>query len=277
VTPERASSDEAAEPLNREAEEPLHRGESEDDGEGPVSSIPVAAECEASAKTRVYARFEERPSQLTKPQPFTVLEPAARTHIFPAPVPHLPEQRFSAGGTQIMAAPNLDEVARAPDSTTQHFSVEQLLSRRAQLEPQADPPPQLEPEPDPQLLEVPKTPSRLWLRASMLCLLLASAGMLLWEPSASSSGAAPRSAASGLASAAAHKGASGAVAPTPLPVVSSDPRVTLQRTAADVVAEGRYQEALAIYRKLAASEPDTRAYTEIVQILEHRLAARKGK
>ena len=57
----------------------------------------------------------------------------------------------------------------------------------------------------------------------------------------------------------------------PLPRVSVDPRVTLQRAAADVLAEGRYPEALVLYRRLVEAEPNNQNYAEVVRLLEQRL------
>jgi hypothetical protein len=53
--------------------------------------------------------------------------------------------------------------------------------------------------------------------------------------------------------------------------VPTNPNAT-PRGAADAVAEGRYADALALYRSLAAAEPGQNAYRDAARILEERLA-----
>lgn len=63
-------------------------------------------------------------------------------------------------------------------------------------------------------------------------------------------------------------------APAPL---QYDQRLTLQRAAADALAEGRYEAAIALYRRMAELEPNHPAYGQAVRILEERLSGGHGE
>jgi hypothetical protein len=70
-------------------------------------------------------------------------------------------------------------------------------------------------------------------------------------------------------------------APAPSPTTSGPtPRPALDITtasAASAFSAGRYPEALAAYRTLAATKPATEAYAVIARILERKLQARCDK
>jgi cytochrome c-type biogenesis protein CcmH/NrfG len=50
----------------------------------------------------------------------------------------------------------------------------------------------------------------------------------------------------------------------------------MQRRAIDLYIAGQYAEALALYRQLAASDPDDAAYTSMIEILEARVRCHDG-
>ena len=229
----------------------------------------------SSQDTRIYRRSAER-------------EPA-RMPAEPARAQSEPHPRFAAGGTQILGAPAGIRSTPSALAQTQHFAVEQLLSRRAdltrELEQQlnreleqelamltteSEIPPRA--EESQQSLEVrtrPAKPRKIWLRLCMLGLLLASVAMLLYKPAAE---LAPAPQATPLpATLPMSEGPAPTPVATPTPAVALGPHTTLQRAAADVIAEGRYADALSLYRQLAETEPESPAYAEVVQILEHRL------
>jgi tetratricopeptide (TPR) repeat protein len=177
----------------------------------------------------------------------------------------------------------------SPHSQTRQFSVEQLLLRRAKFEREQERNRELEqelallsPESETPLdtleaqqrLELsprakPKIP---WLRLCMVGLFLASVAMLLYKPAAEPAPS-PRSNPLPAPPAVSEAAAPTEVAPAPAAAVVLKPRITLQRAATDLVAEGRYPEALPLYRQLAKSEPENSAYAEVVQILERRIAS----
>jgi len=258
--------------------------------------------------TRIfYSSGADREAGAPKSDGFSVVEPAARTTLFPArsaaepakdspePGPNAgePRPRFAAGGTQIMSRSHeLTSVPSAPSALaqTRQFSVDQLLSRRAEfnreqelnrelerelglLAPSSEPPQDtVEVQPSLDVSRPPAKPSKRWLRLSMLGLLLASGALLLFKPRAEPA-ASPRTTSSSAPAAGSELAASTPVLPPPAASVALKPHSTRQRLAADVIAEGRYAEALPLYRQLAASEPENSAYAEVVQILERRIAA----
>ena len=246
----------------------------------------------SKSDTRIDARSPERDSPAPQPQGFSTVEPAARTMLFPPLSPNEPVRipaepardqneprpRFADGGTQILSAP------RAA-AQTQHFGVERLLSRREALNRELEqelalmssesehPPGTEEIQPILEVSPAPAKPRKLWLRLSMLGLLLATVAMLFYKPPPAEPSPPPRVTPS-LAPRLASEGSPPTrVAPAPTPGVAPGPHTTLQRAAADVLAEGRYAEALILYRQLAESEPENPAYAEVVQILEHRIAS----
>jgi hypothetical protein len=197
--------------------------------------------------------------------------------MVPAPKPA--NANFAAGGTLILGPDAaLAERQGQPEmpslDQTQHFSAEQLLARRADLEQRLNS--ELDRELD--LLSEPEAPptkndrfnAKRVLRSALMLGLLGGSAYLFMLPPAES---APANA-SARASAAAPTSSQRLEAPraVALPAdVPVDSRVTLQRAAADVVAQGRYPEALVLYRRLREHEPDNQAYAEIVRILEERL------
>jgi len=211
-----------------------------------------------------------------------------------------PRPRFADGGTQILSAPTRilsapTRILSAPRAAaqTQHFGVERLLSRREALNRELEqelnreleqelalmssesehPPGTEEIQPILEVSPAPAKPRKLWLRLSMLGLLLATVAMLFYKPPPAEPSPPPRVTPS-LAPRLASEGSPPTrVAPAPTPGVAPGPHTTLQRAAADVLAEGRYAEALILYRQLAESEPENPAYAEVVQILEHRIAS----
>ena len=262
----------------------------------------------SSQNTRLfYSPHADRDRVAPKPDGFSAVEPAARTTLFPAhganvtarippePArkPSEPRPGFAAGGTQIMRVREPIRDAPSALSQTGQFSVERLLLRRAEFNRQQELNRELEQglallSPDSQIpldpLEVQQTldlspqrakPSRRWLRLCMLGLFLTSAAMLLYKPAAEPDPS-PRSTpipAAPAAPAMSELATPTEVAPPPAAAVVLKPRITLQRAATDLVAEGRYAEALPLYRQLAQSEPANSAYAEVVQILERRIAA----
>jgi hypothetical protein len=247
--------------------------------------------------TRLHSLREGREPSAPPREGFAVVEPAARTTLFPAPSANDPVRvpadrarnpserpRFADGGTQIMSVPDQNRRAPGAGVETQHFSVERLRSRRAELDREQELNRQLEQElalltRDSGAPEIQPTsdstrpatrPSKLWLRLGMLGLLLASVAMLLYKPAAEPA-ALPRPSLTPAPPAAPEGSApAGAALPQAAAVVLK-PHATLQRAAADVIAEGRYAEALPLYRQLAESEPDNAAYAEVVQILARRI------
>lgn len=259
----------------------------------------------SNSSTRVYSRPVDKQSPLPKPPAYSVVEPAARTTLFPArtpnepvPAPASPAQdasepraRFSDGGTQILPGRPSPQGPRPIDSAqTQHFAVEQLLSRRAELNRErerelnreldqelallasdVDGRPQLEVPAPLEAESPPAKPKKLALRLSMVGLLLASVAMLVYDPSPEV--ASPRPPTPVPTQQPAEPTVRSRVEPAHAPAVAPSAHGTLQRSAADVIAEGRYAEALTLYRQLAESEPTNPAYAEVVEILEQRLAA----
>ena len=250
-----------------------------------------------------YARHADRDAAAPKPEGFSVVESTARTTLFPArsakepariaPEPACapsepPRARFAPGGTLIMSVPDHSHSAPSALSQTRQFPIEQLLSRRAGFNREQELNRELERElallsrdsetapgaedqqacnPSPQRVK----PNRRWLRLCMLGLFLVSAAMLLYKPAAEPT-ASPPSSRLPAPGALSEPAAPGQVAPHPATTVMLKPHTTLQRGAADMVAEGRYTEALPLYRELAKSEPENSAYAQVVQILEHRIA-----
>jgi hypothetical protein len=253
--------------------------------------------------TRLFYPHADRDGAAPQPDSFSVVEPAARTTLFPArssnepvgfpagsaPDQSAPRPHFAAGGTQIMSVPEpIGSAARAA-AVTRHFSVEQLRSRRDGFNREQELNRELEQEfallnrdsetplgtvEVQQMLDLSPgaaKPSKRWLRICMLGLLLASGAMLLYRPAAEPPA---RTAQLPVLHAASEPTAPAPPAPAPTAAtVVLKPGTTVQRAAADVVAEGRYAEALPLYRQLAKSEPETSAYAEVVQILERRIAA----
>jgi tetratricopeptide (TPR) repeat protein len=255
----------------------------------------------SSQNTRMfYSPHADRDGITPKPDGFSVVEPAARTTLFPAHganvlarIPPEPARKqsepgpgFAAGGTLIMSVPDQLRGGSSPHSQTRQFSVEQLLLRRAEYEREQERNRELAlltPESETPLdtPEVQQTldlspqrakPSIPWLRLCMLGVFLASVALLLYKPAAEP---APSRRSNPLPAppAASEAAAPTEVAPPPAAAVVLKPRITLQRAATDLVAEGRYPEALPLYRQLAKSEPENSAYAEVVQILERRIAS----
>jgi hypothetical protein len=188
-----------------------------------------------------------------------------------------------------MSVPDQMRGGSSPHSQTRQFSVEQLLLRRAEFEREQERNRELEqelalltPEPETpldaleaqQTLELaPRAKLKIpWLRVCMVGLFLASVAMLLYKPAAEPAPS-PRSNPLPAPPVVSEAAAPTEVAPAPAAAaVVLKPRITLQRAASDLVAEGRYPEALPLYRQLAKSEPENSAYAEVVQILERRVA-----
>jgi len=220
-------------------------------------------------------RKSERPG-------FAVVEQARKTLLFgpapapaPAPTPTSKGQ-FTGAGTLILRA---EEPAKPQAPMTQHFPVDALFSRRAELEQSL----QAELTQDFELLDqakplvedvaVPQKRSRIWLRLLQLSLLALSVWLLTLKPDEPATARDPKVLPMSSVSMATTS-ARPADSQIPLPKVSVDPRVTLQRAAADVLAEGRYAEALVLYRQLVAAEPNNQNYGEVVRLLEQRLKTR---
>jgi len=208
---------------------------------------------------------------------FAVVEQTRKTLLFgpaPTPAPTAPaKERFTGAGTLILSAA---EGTTSQPPTTQHFPVDALFSRRAELErslqaelthdfellDQAQPPAE-----DVAVLE---KPSRIWLRLLQLALLGSSVWLLTLKLDDPATTRDPQVVPVSSVSVPATSSRAAEVQ-VPLPRVSVDPRVTLQRAAADVLAEGRYPEALVLYRRLVEAEPNNQNYAEVVRLLEQRL------
>jgi hypothetical protein len=255
-------------------------------------------------KTRpFYSRHADRDAAAPKAEGFSVVQPTARTTLFlarspkepariapePARAPSDPPRaRFAPGGTLIMSVPDHSGSAPSTLSQTRQFPIEQLLSRRAGFNREQELNRELERElallshdsetplgvEDQQALD--RSPQRVkpnkrWLRLCMLGLFLGSVAMFFYKPAAEPTASPPsnRLPAPGALS---EPDAPGQVDSHPAAAVTLKPHTTLQRAAADIVAEGRYAEALPLYRELAKNEPENSAYAQVVQILEHRIA-----
>lgn len=246
------------------------------------------------AATRVFMRNEH--GVVEEKKSFAVVQ-TLRTHLVPPPAPKPQNQSFAAGGTLILDKPLQQSAGRAQPSInelpaslahTQHFAPEELLARRAQREQRLN----VELERELGLLSEPEAvlvkPKRVSvgrvLRTALMLALLGGSAYLFSVPRSSAQAAGARPSASAVASASSSASASvqhpaaSATAAAPSSVaeaeVNVDARVTLQRAAADIVAQGRYGEALVLYRKLAQREPGNKSYVEIVRILEERLKIR---
>jgi hypothetical protein len=228
-------------------------------------------------------RGEQQAAPAEQPAPFAVVQ-TLRTQLLPGmvPAPKPANANFAAGGTLILGPEAADAERRGQPEMpsldqTQHFSAEQLLARRADLEQrlnselyrELDLLSELEaPPPDKKRFNA----KRVLRSALMLALLGGSAYLFTLPPAESAPANAPARASAAAATSSRPLEAPRAMAlPADVPV---DSRVTLQRAAADVVAQGRYPEALVLYRRLREQEPNNKAYAEIVRILEERLRMR---
>ncbi|MGC4093340.1 MAG: hypothetical protein QM756_36700 [Polyangiaceae bacterium] len=213
-----------------------------------------------------------------KPAPtkgFSVVGPSSRTMLYAAPhppskpsnpQPAADKPRFTDGGTQVLARADAQPPTVAV-AATQRFGVDELLARRAQQQP----PSELDAAEDLEPLKIPKHPlGRYALRGLMLCLVGASAWMFSLPPEASTPELPTASSAPAPHVEAAKPAPT--LAPAALELPQLDARLTLQRAAADTLAEGRYADALLLYRKLAESEPENRAYAQVIKTLEQRAA-----
>ena len=250
-----------------------------------------------------YSRHADRDAAAPQPEGFSVVESTARTTLFPArrakepariaPEPgraasEPPRARFAPGGTLIMSVPDHSGSAPSTLSQTRQFPIEQLLSRRAgfnreqelnrELERElallsrdSETPLGVDDQPALDLSPRRAKPNKQWLRLCMLALFVVSVAMLLYKPAAEPAASPPGDRLPAPA-AVPEPAALGQADPPPAAAVVLKPHTTLQRAAADMVAEGRYAEALPLYRELAKSEPENAAYAEVVQILEHRIA-----
>lgn len=225
------------------------------------------------AATRIFMRSEQRGDPSEKRPPFAVVQ-TLKTRLLPPPASKPSTGNFAAGGTLILE-PEAAKAEKPALDKTQHFSAEQLLARRADLEQRLNSELERElgqlSEPEALVASPKRFKAKSVLRGTLMLALLSGTAYLFSLPPDSAPAPAPRASA---APAPTISQSSNSPARLPLPDVIVDTRVTLQRAAADVLAQGRYAEALVLYRRLLEREPNNKAYAEVARILEERLKMR---